>query len=445
MLLQSRGTPSPAANAVDAVARRIEAEIGAAPAGTVLGSEASLRARLNVGRTTFRQAIRRLERGGVVEARRGGGGGLIVSRSARERAVRDASTAFTMLGASLEDLATVSVLVNGGLAAAAAQRATEAQARGLRIIAARAETAETLTDYARYRREFYTALVSASGDMLAGILHEAAIDGTTRAMPIEALSSEPFKRNVARLKIADLRLADAIAAGDPRRAENAGELAADHLRDAILESIARGYLSDAAQTAWSRCAIDSKKAGERIAWLLRADIARLPTGAPLGSEAALAQRFDVGAGTVRESLGILEEFGLVEVRRGMGGGAFSAAFDMDAASTALARRLTYAGLRDDEIWRAETVLEREAAQMAALRKARLRPDHPLTAQIAAACGNTVLAFLILTLSHMTGINHASTGLEAKLARAIRSGDRDLARRFSTERAILAQTHAETIV
>ncbi|HEY7104880.1 MAG TPA: GntR family transcriptional regulator [Acidimicrobiia bacterium] len=64
------------------------------------------------------------------------------------------------------------------------------------------------------------------------------------------------------------------------------------------------------------------KASLAIAAEIRGQIARgeLAAGAPLPVESELTERLGVSKGTVREALRILETEGLVEVRRGVGGG-----------------------------------------------------------------------------------------------------------------------------
>lgn len=65
------------------------------------------------------------------------------------------------------------------------------------------------------------------------------------------------------------------------------------------------------------------KASDVVAGALRQRIlgGRLPPGTPIASEAELMESFDVGRGTVREALRLIEAEGLIRVRRGPRGGA----------------------------------------------------------------------------------------------------------------------------
>ena len=53
------------------------------PVGESLGTESDLMARFNVSRATMTEAVRQVERYGAAVMRRGSGGGLVVTNSAR--------------------------------------------------------------------------------------------------------------------------------------------------------------------------------------------------------------------------------------------------------------------------------------------------------------------------------------------------------------------------
>ena len=114
-------------------------------------------------------------------------------------------------------------------------------------------------------------------------------------------------------------------------------------------------------------AIRIPKAPELVARGLRARIVSgdLPQGAPLPPEGQLMEQFGVARTTVREAFRVLESEGLLEVRRGAGGGA-----RVRAPSEAAVAR--YAGL----------VLEFEGATLADVHAARSRIEAPLAAELA---------------------------------------------------------------
>lgn len=109
------------------------------------------------------------------------------------------------------------------------------------------------------------------------------------------------------------------------------------------------------------------KAAELVARSLRSRIVggELPKGAPLPPEGQLMEQFGVARTTVREAFRVLESEGLLEVRRGAGGGA-----RVRAPSEAAVAR--YAGL----------VLQFQGATLADVHETRIRLEAPLAAQLA---------------------------------------------------------------
>ena len=109
------------------------------------------------------------------------------------------------------------------------------------------------------------------------------------------------------------------------------------------------------------------KAAELVARGLRARIVGgdLREGAPLPPEGQLMEQFGVARTTVREAFRVLESEGLLEVRRGAGGGA-----RVRAPSEAAVAR--YAGL----------VLQFQGATLADVHETRIRLEAPLAALLA---------------------------------------------------------------
>ena len=117
------------------------------------------------------------------------------------------------------------------------------------------------------------------------------------------------------------------------------------------------------------------KAAELVARGLRARIVSgdLPEGAPLPPEGQLMEQFGVARTTVREAVRVLESEGLLEVRRGAGGGP-----RVRAPSEAAVAR--YAGL----------VLQFQGATLADVHETRIRLEAPLAAELAERNGDQVM-------------------------------------------------------
>lgn len=86
------------------VARQLATEIRALDSGSRLGSEWDLCTRFEVGRPILRQALRMLEDFGVIESRRGRGGGIVCSEPTRGTIVRFAFPYIAATGATALDL-----------------------------------------------------------------------------------------------------------------------------------------------------------------------------------------------------------------------------------------------------------------------------------------------------------------------------------------------------
>ena len=114
-------------------------------------------------------------------------------------------------------------------------------------------------------------------------------------------------------------------------------------------------------------AVRIPKAAELVARGVRHRIVsgELPEGSPLPPEGQLMEQFGVARTTVREAFRVLESEGLLEIRRGAGGGA-----RVRAPSEAAVAR--YAGL----------VLQFQGATLADVHETRIRLEAPLAAALA---------------------------------------------------------------
>jgi DNA-binding FadR family transcriptional regulator len=128
-------------------------------------------------------------------------------------------------------------------------------------------------------------------------------------------------------------------------------------------------------TAPDNDAVRIPKAAELVARGVRRRIVtgELPEGAPLPPEGQLMEQFGVARTTVREAFRVLESEGLLEIRRGAGGGA-----RVKAPSEAAVAR--YAGL----------VLQFQGATLADVHEARIRLEAPLPAALARRNGDEVM-------------------------------------------------------
>lgn len=201
------------------------------------------------------------------------------------------------------------------------------------------------------------------------------------------------------------------------------------------------------------------KASDVLASQLRGRILgdRLEPGTPLLSESALIEHSRFSRSTVRETLRLLESEGLIEIRRGPGGGIFASRPDPSSISRSLASLLTVCDASLRQLFEFRKLLEPEAAAMAAarcsepLRESLLdAAQQPLAAHtdsivdfhalLADGTGNELFRILMSTLEEVVRVHVKAEDVTAeqlqetrrahiKIAEAIREGDESAARKY----------------
>lgn len=99
----------------------------------------------------------------------------------------------------------------------------------------------------------------------------------------------------------------------------------------------------------------------------------------LGSEATMGEQFNVSRMASRDALRTLEAMGIVEIRKGIKGGAWIANENPDRFADALSIQLQLIGVTADEIFDAQMAIETRAAELAA---ARATPQNLEEMQVA---------------------------------------------------------------
>ncbi len=132
----------------------------------------------------------------------------------------------------------------------------------------------------------------------------------------------------------------------------------------MAESDQRGQMKDLPIIPLRR-----RRVSEEVAEQLREAIlsGRLKFGHKLPSERELARRFAVSRVVVREALRILEQAGLLIIKRGYGGGAFVSEVDQNVARHSLSAMIRLSRALVDELGEARLIYEPEIARLAAQR------------------------------------------------------------------------------
>jgi GntR family transcriptional regulator, transcriptional repressor for pyruvate dehydrogenase complex len=110
---------------------------------------------------------------------------------------------------------------------------------------------------------------------------------------------------------------------------------------------------------------------------------QIKPGEFLGSEATIGEQFKVSRMASRDALRTLEAMGIVEIRKGIKGGAWIARENPDRFADALSIQLQLIGVTADEIFDSQLAIEARAAELAAVHAS---PDNLEEMQLAlAAC------------------------------------------------------------
>jgi GntR family transcriptional regulator, transcriptional repressor for pyruvate dehydrogenase complex len=110
--------------------------------------------------------------------------------------------------------------------------------------------------------------------------------------------------------------------------------------------------------------VTAKKTSSLVVEQIRRAIVgnELPVGTRLLSEEELTKQFGIARTTLREALRVLESEGLIEIRRGRGGGAVVTMPDIDHLSSSLSALLQMKGTTRKDFDDARTIMECQAAR-----------------------------------------------------------------------------------
>ena len=208
--------------------------LGVYPLGTMLPSERELAERLEVSRATLREAIAALRAAGLVETKRGRGGGTIVTMKPRGPTARGSGTPTPAQRADWLDALDFRRIVEPGAAAQAAGAVLDGNARA-RLEGAHAAVAGA-SSRARHRQadsRFHLTVASLSGS-------SRTVEAVTsvQASLHEMLSAIPvLQTNIAHSDTQHAALVRAVLDGRPERARQTME---EHCDDTA--ALLRGLL-----------------------------------------------------------------------------------------------------------------------------------------------------------------------------------------------------------
>jgi DNA-binding FadR family transcriptional regulator len=224
-LLQQLDMPSRVDEVTDRLVTAIA--IGEYLPGARLPVERDLAASLGVGRMTVRAALARLVDGGLLETRRGRGGGSYVSRQWRETSTEAVNRTLVRRLGELRDRCDAVCRIHGAVCRAAAESRTEADITALSGALADFRTARSGADAQLADSRLHLAIMDAAHNpVLKKVLIDLEASVSIRA-PVHPWGDPETMAAMERRALHDHEhLVDAIVAG---RADDAEAIARAHV------------------------------------------------------------------------------------------------------------------------------------------------------------------------------------------------------------------------
>ncbi len=345
------------------VSNRLERDIlnERLPVGHRLGTVPELLERYGVSRAVLREAIRLVERHQIVESRRGVGGGLFVSQPPRGAMASVLSGYLESTGLDISELYEARRAIEEATASFAAERVNHEGGQELKRIVPTDKRQRSPVEDAPIQEKFHIRIadlaLSPALALFAQCLHKVAQD-----IWIALISPADYAKMQHSLWRAKGRIADAIIDADASLARRA---MSEHLRD--REAMLLGCKGSRPR----RMQGDRPpgKLGESLARKITEEIRRKRwvSGRRLGSEVELIRSYGVGRPVFREAVRMLEQHGVAEMRRGIGGGLFVSDADPSEVVLSASVYLAHLKLDDRSLYEARSTLEQVAAARAAER------------------------------------------------------------------------------
>jgi GntR family transcriptional repressor for pyruvate dehydrogenase complex len=218
------------------IARQIRAALFAdrLRPGDFIGGEASLAVQFGCSRMAVRDALRGLSAAGIVEIRKGAGGGVRVSRANPDLFADALAVQLKLLGAPISDVLDAQIASEVATAELAAERASAEDVARMSMLLDRAEALADPIDFTAVVRDFHVALAESSRSLVLTTL----LKGVMQVMILTYgpnTTPERAKGVVARYR----QVVEAIAARDPDAARLRMR---DHLRSVRANLVADGVL-----------------------------------------------------------------------------------------------------------------------------------------------------------------------------------------------------------
>lgn len=306
------------------VAKKIEQDIvrsGWQP-GQVLATEPELIKRYGISRAVLREAISQVERKGIASMRRGHGGGLIVSESARTATIHALTTYLELTSADLGQMLEARALLDILSARLACENIGEKQVHQLnQELDKLSSTKLNLETAAQINLSIRRHIAEASGNPLISLFSDAIDNSCSDLVVFQYGQLYIFKDIRAKTAKTKTMLVKSIIAADEI---NAQQYARENIENQL--SYYKNHLNKTRAELYTDHNINPSegpiKLGHSVALRISHDIQvrQLPDGTRLGSEPELMEKYNISRAAFREAVRLLEAHAIVHARRGSGGG-----------------------------------------------------------------------------------------------------------------------------
>lgn len=290
------------------------------PVGESLGTEAELMSRFQVSRATIVEAIRQIEGYGAAVMRRGSGGGLVITSSAKTALSRAIATYLEFATVTVLEQYEAILLIETEAVRLAAKNVLPDQFAVLRRNAAELTECEDNVAFHKAAMQLRLAIADSSGSYPVMMFMRSLVRMLTHYV-------RPDLRNLHRDRDFEYGMAADLAAIVEAIIAGNDILAAEYVRKEVKrrEQRARELAVSRPELSGGPLRPDSpNKLAEQVAFSIREEIARTGRrpGERLGDESDLPERFGVSPWVLRQAVRVLEPLGIVTVRRGQAGGMY---------------------------------------------------------------------------------------------------------------------------
>lgn len=289
------------------------------PEGYHVGKEVDLLEKFGISRASYREAVRILEWKGVAEAVPGPTGGLFVTKATDDTCVNIIRDYIDLSGTPRQDVMEARRILEAKAIQLAAQNIDDDTIQVLRGVVREHTVGLSKLESTMKVFNIFRVIYSQSNNPILKVLIEPLNFVCIDYMDSSRWSDEKFKKSARHSWIAICNLVDEIISGDDIAAVSALlrylNIVSDHFAQDENDSRELKIYPEWYNTS-------KNKLAQNLIYQIRNDVIerQIKPFELIGSSDSIMKRYNVGRPIFREAARIMELVGIVEVRKGRGGG-----------------------------------------------------------------------------------------------------------------------------